>query len=460
MEHVYYIYGNQQFEIDRERNRIIDSLLAASQREDSLIHFRAKDFFYNDLSRATDVVADLKNRCEMVTFFADKTVIFISDLQDMPKKKDPAEKIKKILSEIELVQKTDTDDNRWFEAVTLTQHIETHHHLNAGQLVQKIESYGRNTFYLELLHDWQNRIIYQQKGKEEEGIEIKDFLATRLKNKILFNRPEHKEKISSTGNNFLLSILKKYLQQPPEDIYFLLTANVKKNSEINKELFKVINKNAKQIKTTIAYDNFRPLDWVIKEVTAKGLRIDRSGADLLIEVAGADYSILEMELTKLSLLLPKSSQITTDIILNTVSRSKQFNIFRISNFLTEKNLKSSLECLERLLNQKRAEGVAIFGVIVAQFRRLLKILYLKNGRFSDQAIIKRLKLNPWIGQQLIINCRKFSLLELENIILLLAKYDIRLKYNPTEAQIILENICYQICSSQLTKEQHFVKERI
>ncbi len=458
MEQTFFIYGNQQFDIDETRDKIIASLISKDEIENSLVHFRVKEFFLNDRSKSAEYISELKNRCEMVSFFSSKTVIFLSDLQEIPQKKDPTEKIINKLKEINLVRKIDGNDSQWFDASTLSRQVETHHHITGFQLVQKLEQYGNNCFYLELIENWSNRIIYLQKGKGEEAIEITEFLRSRLKGEILFEIPANKESIQTTGSNIFVDLLKLYINNPPQDIFFVLTANIKKSSEINKELFKIINKKAKIFKKTVAYDDFRPINWVISKSEEKGLIIDRENADLLIEVAGADFSILDMELTKLSLLLPKNSAVTSELILGNISHSRNFSIFRISSFLIERDLKNSLECLEKLLTQKLAEGIAIFGVISAQFRRILRIQYLLKGGYPDKIVIGKLKLNPWIGQKLLKSSNKFSVAEIENIIILLAENDVRLKYNAIEADIILRNICYQICSRSLAEQKFLEKE--
>ncbi len=90
----------------------------------------------------------------------------------------------------------------------------------------------------------------------------------------------------------------------------------------------------------------------------------------------------------------------------------------------------------------------IFPIIVSQFRKILKISWMTNQGMPEKAIIDHLKLNPWIGKQLIKNTENFTQRELENLVVYLAKSDLILKYSAKEASTLLENICFLICQSK------------
>ena len=175
-------------------------------------------------------------------------------------------------------------------------------------------------------------------------------------------------------------------------------------------------------------------------------------------MAGTEFSVLNMELEKLSILFPPNSKISTEDLLSNTSHSKRFNIFRITNYLVQKNLKSTLESLELILKFHPADSVSVFGLISTHFRRLLKIAWMQEKGDIEKNIILNLKINQWVAKQTIKHTRNFTLKELENIVVFLSKSDLQIKYNVKDALIILENICFQICQGGFVDNQYISRQ--
>ena len=457
MDRIQFIYGNQPLEIKEKVSSLIRGAVPKGEREHSVFYYDAGDFYKKDQAQVRELLADFQNTCETVSFFSSRILIYLRDLQKIPNQKNPTEKIEQGLSEINFILKRVGNEEQWFDASSLSHQETTHHHITGKQLVTQVHFYGGKVFYLELIPEWQNRIIFLQKGRAVESVELTEYLSKKLKGEIHFKPPHSGDPVKSAGAGPLVALLKEYIASPPDQVSFIFSAEIKKTNEINKEIYKVLQKQAKTIKTTIAYDDFRPVPWVIRRAKEKGINLNNMLADLLIEIAGADFSILDTELAKLSLLLPSDGLITPELLIKSVSHSKKFGIFRVSSFLVERNLRGTVECLQMLLGQKAAEAVAVFGVIASQFRRLLRIAWMLDLGTPDKAIITRLKMNPWIGQQLIRSTRNFSVAELENIVIHLSKLDLQTKYSAADAQVILENLCFQICQGGLRRRPHLTR---
>ncbi|MBU3917212.1 DNA polymerase III subunit delta [bacterium] len=454
MTHLYFIYGNQQLEIDEEVNTLIDSLIPENERENSSFQFDTGDFFSNDRGKAQRVLSDFQNTCETVSFFSTAVVVHLKDLQKIPSKKSPVEAIEKSLNDISLVKIPLEDESVWFNAETLKEPTSTHHHVTGKQIVKQIVHCGGKSFYLELDSNWNNRLVYQKKGNSHETIEIKDFLSSSIKGEIRFDLPDESLISATTNDRGFVSLIKEYLTSPPQQVEFIFTANIKNTRELNKEIFELLNSKAKTLKKTIAYDDFRPVGWIIDRAKKKNMEFNQITADLLIEIAGTDFSVLDMELEKLSILLPHGNEISPEKLLESVSHSKRFGIFRVSNFLVQKDLKNTLECLEQLLKNQASDSVSIFSLIAAQFRRMLSIAWMREEGLIEKTIIGNLKINEWVAKQTIRFAEKFSLRELENIVIHLAKYDLQIKYSVKDAINILENISFQICLDEFKDNRH------
>lgn len=448
MSSVYLIYGNQPLEIAERSKAIIDTIVPQEEQENAVFHFDAGDFFNNDQGKTQQLLADFQNTCETVSFFSSQILIHLKNLQKIPNRKSPTERIEKALKEIHLIQL----QGEWFDAATTPNRGEPT--ISMQKIVRQVLFYGGKTFFLDLDPEWEERIIYRQMARKQEGMELTEFLKWKIKGDIHFRPPHGGDPVKSTDGGKLVNLLKEYVASPPEQVSFVFSANIKKTAELNKEIYTNIKKSGKEIKTTIAYDDFRPTQWIVNRAKEKNLFFDKTMADLLIEIAGADFSILDMELSKLALLSEKNQRITPELLINSVSHSKRFSIFRVANFLIQRDLKGTLESLEQLVGEKSSDAIGIFSLIAAQFRRALKASWLLDSGIPEKEVATKLRMNPWLAQQLIKNTKQFSTVELENIVVHLAKLDLQTKYSAKDAQAILQNVCFQICEGSLRKKQH------
>jgi len=454
MNSIHFIYGNQSLEIDEVSNQLIHELLSGVERENGLVTYDVEDFFGSEPGKEKKLINEFQSTCDTISFFSPKIVVHIRNLQKIPAKKSPIEGIEKGLAEINLVKQSEGDDTVWYDMDSLSQHFDSHNHLTGRQIIEKIVHLEGKSFYLELKSNWLNRLVYQQTGKSQEGIEIEDLVKSRLKADIQFTPPTSGfQKVSADSSRFI-SLLRDYIYQPPDHIQFVLTSNIRNLRELNKEISDALVKKAKVRKLTIAYDDFNPVDWVVDRARKKDLTLDRSSAALLIEIAGTDYSVLDMELNKLSILHPVDSKITPDNLLDNTSHSKKYSIFRISNFLVQKDIKNTFESLESIIKNHPSDAISVFGLIASQFRRLLKIAWMMETGISEKNIVSRLKINKWVAEQAIRHTKNFTTKELENIVVHLSKSDLQIKYNMKDALAILENLCFQICHGIFKKKNH------
>ncbi|MDH5560951.1 MAG: DNA polymerase III subunit delta [Deltaproteobacteria bacterium] len=456
MNQSYFLYGNQILELEEKTKAIIESIQKEGDDPVSVLRFNSNDFTKDDPHKANSLIVDLKNTCETVSFFPVKNIIVIKDIQDMVSRKSPQQALEKQLSDIRLIRTQKEDQFYWIDQDSLTDRVDTHQQITAKQIVEEIYPLEGSLTYLKLVSTWEKRMIYIQKQNEMEAIEVEDFLIKKVKKNLVFHIPKNHPPLEKAKDSTFTELIKQYLVSPPEQVFIILTANIKSPKEINQSLYQLIQKHAQEIKTLVSNDNFKPVPWVIERAKEKKLNFDRTSAEVLIELAGSDLFILNEEINKLSILLPDDQAVTPELLLDSTSHSKRFSIFRIAEFLTQRDLKNTLEYLEEMLGHHILDPLPIFGMISSQFRKLLKIACLLNGGHLEKDILNRLKLNHYFGKIAIGQARTFSLKELENIVVQITRQDLMIKYHSKDALIILENLCFQICQGNLGK-QNFLK---
>ena len=451
---IHFIFGNQTFEIEAETKKIADTIVTKEEQSHSLFSFRTSDFFDQDRSKSSKVIGNFQSSCEIVSFFSSNTVIVLNDIQAIPSRKSPAAGIEKSLKGINLVKMAPDIDADWFDADSLTEQLETHHHITGRHIVREIECYANQTYFLDLVPEYRHRLVYRKKGKGQEAVEIAEFFKSKIKKRLLFERPVDDLPTPFASGSKAIDVIKRCIESPPRTVYLIVTANIKKMGEVNREVADLLQKKARVVQKTIANDSFRPLSWVMTQAQGKNLMMNAPTADLLMEVAGTDLAVLNMELDKLSILLPAGSTITPELLIKNICHSKRFTIFRAAEFLLKKDLRRALECVEQIVGENVSSVVSLFSLIVSQFRRVLKMAWLLEAGFEERRIAGKMKLHPWVAKQSIGHLRNFTTQELENIVVHLAKLDLQVKYAAKDAPIILENACFQICQGSFASKDY------
>ncbi|MBF0279864.1 MAG: DNA polymerase III subunit delta [SAR324 cluster bacterium] len=264
-------------------------------------------------------------------------------------------------------------------------------------------------------------------------------------------QPRGKKNASSTfdpaapPSSRLYPLLLNYLSHPPEYCSFILTAFASRDQDFSAPLLKVIKSRGK-IQKFVAYDDDKPIGWIVERAKQKKISIRPGAAQLLLDLLGNDLSGLDHELEKLSLLEPNRSTLNEDDLMAHVRSAKYFSIFRITQALSQKDLVSALETLDQIMMESSTGHIGLFVLIYQQLIKLLKVHYLKQQNLSPPAIISKLKLHPFLGKRLVSQADSFSESELEKIIVRMADLDLEFKFNAREARGLFQNLFQEICT--------------
>lgn len=449
----YFIYGNQTLELQEKSEDIIQTILPEDQiNEYSVFRFDITDFYSKEKEKNEGLLTELRNTCETVSWLSPQVVVVLNNIQAIPTRKSPIAPVEKSLENITISKLKSESEDIWVVADNNENRSSVSYQTTARQLVSDITPVGPNTFYLRLEKRWANIEIRLGQDNADETTPIKEFLSERLSGNLVFEKPAGDQEYDEPSAEKLVTFLKGAISTPQKDVSLIFTANVQNTRTLNKEILGLLESHTEVIKTTISYDDFRPVQWIIDRAAKKGLRLNSSLADLMIEICGSDLSVLDGEMEKLSIQFAPETRITASDLIDNVSYSKKFSIFRVADFLVRKDIKNALESMEAILRDHPSDSIVVFGVISAQFRRLLKVSWMLESGTPEAMIIKNLKLNQWIGKQIVQHCRRYTCRELENIVVYLSKQDLPVKYHSKEAMMILEQICYQICLRPLSRQ--------
>ena len=235
-----------------------------------------------------------------------------------------------------------------------------------------------------------------------------------------------------------------FLNSPLEKTFLVLCSQVTRETDISKPLLNACKKSGR-VRKFVAYDDDQPIEWTRQRARSKGLQIPENVAIELIQLVGNNLNDLDHELEKLHLLIGDDSVVETNQIRKLVKSHKHYSIYALSESISKKELTQSLEFLECHLKENPRDGVKLFGVITSQVRRLLLVKYFLNERLSETEIFSKLRIHPFIGRQLFLNAKGFTVTELENIQLYLADIDLSIKFQQQHVRHLFQDLIKRIC---------------
>jgi DNA polymerase III subunit delta len=153
--------------------------------------------------------------------------------------------------------------------------------------------------------------------------------------------------------------------------------------------------------------------WILDESKSLKIEIDFPNAKYLSEVVGANLWNLSKELQKLKTLANGqkiSRKMIDDICIPCITSS----VFKLTDSISQKNLKESLKVLE-ILSDSGEDLIRIFFMIVRHFRILLQVHEMINKGDNAHSITKKLKQHPFVIQKTSQQSRNFSQAKLEEI---------------------------------------------
>ncbi len=148
-------------------------------------------------------------------------------------------------------------------------------------------------------------------------------------------------------------------------------------TNLNTEPFKTLSENnflfeSKELKGK------NLVDWLISVAEEKGKKLSEENAQLFIDIAGENRSLLEDQLEKVCIFLNEKKEITIESIQHVSSNLKQFNIFDLQNAIGLRDKSKSFSVVINLIDNG-AELTFIITMLTRYFTGLAKITELKSN---------------------------------------------------------------------------------
>lgn len=234
---------------------------------------------------------------------------------------------------------------------------------------------------------------------------------------------------------------------PQSTILFLVVYG---DVDKRKSLIKKISKNG----VVFNCDKLSDMDlfkWVKKKFELNEVIIDNAQIMYFIEQEGyrdksseKTLSDLENEINKISSFVGSNNKVTNDIIDQLSQKKVENDIFKLIDYIGNKNSSDALKILSDMLY----EGESVFGIfsmIARQFKVIMQVRQLQIQGHSSKSIADRLKLHPFVVGKALKQTKNFSDDVIVDILNNILENDFKIKNGLIRDTLAIEILISKYC---------------
>jgi DNA polymerase III subunit delta len=215
-----------------------------------------------------------------------------------------------------------------------------------------------------------------------------------------------------------------YVQNPQTSTILVINYKYKKIDK-RKALYKALRKKCVVFESKKLYEN-QVVDWVRRILSPRGYNISPKASQILVEYLGNDLNKINNELGKLTLVVPKDSEITPELIEEHIGISKDYNNFELRKAIGEKNMQKALKIINYFSdNSKDNPMVVTVSLLFSFFSQILHLHGLQDR--SPRAIASALKVNPYFVNEYILASQNYPMRKVSQVIATLREFDLKSK---------------------------------
>ncbi|PAD21867.1 DNA polymerase III subunit delta [Terribacillus saccharophilus] len=250
-----------------------------------------------------------------------------------------------------------------------------------------------------------------------------------------------KAKPDKSAMDHRLESLEQYVENPAAWTTLVLLAPYEKVDE-RKKIIKSIKKTGQAV-ACLPVKEWDLSDWIVTLSKEHQIVLEDAVADLLIQEAGTDLSMLRGEIEKLALYAGEGSKITLDIAESLVSHQQTSSGLKLVDSLMAGDLAKAIYIFHDLIKLKE-EPIALIALLASQFRTILHVKLLKHKGYNQAKMAEVTKVHPFVIKLALKREAHFSEEELKHILFLAAETDADLKQGRMEKNLAFELLLQQI----------------
>lgn len=188
----------------------------------------------------------------------------------------------------------------------------------------------------------------------------------------------------------------------PSEFTFLVISQKTKKVDLREKLFQLLIEKGYLFEAR-SMNRRELVNWVISTAAKYDMKITQQNAEVLIDFAGNDKSILSMNLLKFSNLLINNGEITIEVIEKLGSSGKEYTGLNLLNAIINNNKSEALEIADLLFEKTDDKSIlGILGLLTRFVSTAAKIIQLESEKINVYEASKRAGVSSYFYE----NCKK------------------------------------------------------
>ena len=183
-------------------------------------------------------------------------------------------------------------------------------------------------------------------------------------------------------------------------------------------------------------------NWIRKHAESLGGKLDPAAALALANITGNDPRLASQEINKLLTYVDFKRVVEAEDVVELCGSGGLVDIFSLVDGIALGNTASALRMLRGLLEEQ--EAVAIFGMIIRQFRLLLMTREILDEGGKAETVRHDLGQHPYVVDKLVKQAPRFSMERLETIYHRLLELDEAMKSSQMTADLAMETFIVEL----------------
>lgn len=181
-----------------------------------------------------------------------------------------------------------------------------------------------------------------------------------------------------------------------------------------------------------------PTAWIQKRVSEYGVKIEPRAVNALAAVVDGDLRRADNELYKLAAYVGAGGTITEREVALLTPYVPESNVFEMVDAMGQRDGKAAIGLLHQLLDNDRQDPMAVFGMIIRQFRLLVQARELVDTGANAKSISQTLGVHGFVAEKVTKQARGFSQQQLDKIYRHLLQTDQGVKTGKVSIEVALD----------------------
>lgn len=176
--------------------------------------------------------------------------------------------------------------------------------------------------------------------------------------------------------------------------------------------------------------------WIAQQFAACGKRVDKDAIAQLMDLCGTELTLLSNEILKIAAFAGDSETVNSGHVLKAASRSQEYSVFKMIDFIASRQIKQALEIAAELAAQGQ-DPVGLISLMSSHYHNLLSA---KQLGADYERVQQHLGVKGFVAEKLCRQVRAYTHQQLAQAVRLLLDADEGIKSGQYNAELTLAGL--------------------